>query len=53
MELVNKIHNEIKFEFGSMQDELPEQMMSATFLTGNEKVLELGGNIGRNSSEMD
>lgn len=49
MELVNTIHNEIKFEFGSIQDELPEQIMSATFLTGNEKVLELGGNIGRNS----
>ena len=30
-------------------DELPEQKMAVRFLTGNEKVLEIGGNIGRNS----
>ena len=32
-----------------MNDELPEQKMVARYLTGSEKVLEIGGNIGRNS----
>ena len=30
-------------------EELPEQRMAVRYLTGTEKVLELGGNIGRNS----
>ena len=30
-------------------EELPEQKMAVRYLTGNEKVLEIGGNIGRNS----
>jgi len=30
-------------------EELPEQKMSIMYLNGNEKVLEIGGNIGRNS----
>ena len=29
--------------------EIPEQMLSIKFLTGNEKVLEIGSNIGRNT----
>jgi FkbM family methyltransferase len=32
-----------------MNEELPEQKMAVRYLTGNEKVLEIGGNIGRNS----
>lgn len=32
-----------------MNDEFPEQVLTAMYLTGNEKVLEIGGNIGRNS----
>ena len=43
------IHNKIKLEFGSLRDEYPEQIMTVKFLTGKEKVLEIGGNIGRNS----
>ena len=35
--------------YGSLNDELAEQKMAVRYLTGNEKVLELGGNIGRNS----
>jgi len=46
---VRSIHEHLRFEFGSLDDEFPEQIMSAKFLTGTEKVLELGGNIGRNS----
>ena len=32
-----------------MEHEFPEQCMAMEFFTGNEKVLEIGGNIGRNS----
>jgi FkbM family methyltransferase len=35
--------------YGSLNEEFPEQMMATRYLTGNEKVLEIGGNIGRNS----
>ena len=46
---LQNIHNELKIKYGSFNDELPKQLMSLRFLTGNEKVLEIGGNIGRNS----
>ena len=39
----------LTLKHGIFRDEIPEQVMSLKFLTGNEKVLELGGNIGRNS----
>jgi len=39
----------LKLDYGSFNDEFPEQMMAVKYLTGNEKVLEIGGNIGRNS----
>ena len=38
----------LKLDFGSFQEEYPEQTMAVRYLTGNEKVLEIGGNIGRN-----
>ena len=43
------IHQRLTINYGSMAEELNEQRMSVRYLTGNEKVLELGGNIGRNS----
>ena len=43
------IHSNLKIKHGKFDDELPEQQMSVKYLTGNEKVLEIGGNIGRNS----
>jgi FkbM family methyltransferase len=43
------IQNSLKLKYGSFQDELPEQKMVTRYLTGKEKVLEIGGNIGRNS----
>ena len=43
------IHNQLVIKYGNFQEELPEQLMSVRFLTGNEKVLEIGGNIGRNA----
>lgn len=46
---LNEIHSRLKITGGSLQDEMPEQKMVLRYFTGNEKVLELGGNIGRNS----
>ncbi len=46
---VNKIHDQLIFKHGSLKDEFPEQKMAARYLVGGEKVLEIGGNIGRNS----
>lgn len=46
---IEEVHSRLKLKYGSFQDELPEQKMSLRYLTGNEKVLEIGGNIGRNS----
>lgn len=46
---LHKIHNNLKIDFGNMNDEYQEQLMASIFLTGNEKILEIGSNIGRNS----
>lgn len=48
-ERLQNIHSHLTIDYGTFNDEYPEQLMAATFLTGDEKVLELGGNIGRNS----
>ena len=44
-----QLHNKLKIRHGDFNSELPEQMMAINYITGNEKVLEIGGNIGRNS----
>jgi len=46
---LSEIHSTLTLHHGSLNDELPEQRMVLTYFTGNEKVLEIGGNIGRNS----
>jgi len=46
---IEELHSGLQLKYGSFQEELPEQKMAFRYLTGNEKVLELGGNIGRNS----
>ena len=46
---INYLHSKLIIKNGKLNDELPEQMMAIKYLTGNEKVLEIGGNIGRNS----
>jgi FkbM family methyltransferase len=48
-EKILNIHKQLVIKHGNFQEELPQQLMSVRFLTGNEKVLEIGGNIGRNS----
>jgi FkbM family methyltransferase len=44
-----QIHSQLKIIGGSFTDEIEEQKMSYKYLKGDEKVLEIGGNIGRNS----
>jgi len=46
---ISAIHSKLQLKYGSFNDELPEQKMAVRYLTGNEKVLEIGSNIGRNS----
>jgi len=46
---LTQIHNKLNIKYGTLNDELPEQLIALKYLTGNEKVLEIGGNIGRNS----
>jgi len=48
-EKLQHIHTQLKIGYGDFQDEYPEQLMTVTYLTGDEKVLEIGSNIGRNS----
>ena len=48
-ERLRKIHETLHFDFGNINDEFQEQLMSFIFLTGNEKILEIGSNIGRNT----
>lgn len=49
VEKLNFIHNNLNINFGSFKEEYPEQLMAIKFIKGNEKILELGANIGRNS----
>tara|TARA_E500000331_G_scaffold328318_1_gene347977 strand:+ start:431 stop:1165 length:735 start_codon:yes stop_codon:yes gene_type:complete len=44
-----KFHKSLNLNYGSFAQELPEQILALMFLKGDEKVLEIGGNIGRNS----
>jgi FkbM family methyltransferase len=44
-----KLQNLLTIKYGNFTEEYPEQKMAYMYLTGSEKVLEIGGNIGRNS----
>lgn len=46
---LKNIHSNLKIKHGTFNEEFPEQKMSVMYLNGNEKVLEIGGNIGRNT----
>lgn len=46
---IDMIHRNSRFSGGDINDELPEQVMTATFIKDNSCVLELGSNIGRNT----
>lgn len=46
---LKEAHAPLKLVYGNMTQEFPEQGMAMRFLTGKEKVLEIGANVGRNS----
>jgi FkbM family methyltransferase len=48
-EKLDKLHRYISLDFGSMKHELSEQHMAIRYVQEDDIVLELGGNIGRNS----
>jgi len=48
-----QIHNTLKIKHGNFNEELPEQGMAIRYLSGNEKILEIGGSIGRNAMVMN
>lgn len=47
---LQKIHSTVKFLYNSMNGEIPEQKLALKYVDDSCKVLELGGNIGCNSS---
>ena len=48
-EKISNLHAKLNINYGTLNEELPEQRMAVRYLKGNERVLEIGGNIGRNS----
>jgi FkbM family methyltransferase len=44
-----KLHSKMTLIHGSFAEEYPEQVMAVMFIKKNDRVLELGGNLGRNS----
>uniref|UniRef100_A0A6C0KQ04 Methyltransferase FkbM domain-containing protein n=1 Tax=viral metagenome TaxID=1070528 RepID=A0A6C0KQ04_9ZZZZ len=48
-ERLKALHQHLLFENGDITDELPEQLLSTQFIKEDAKVLEIGGNLGRNT----
>ena len=46
---LRQLHNHIEFNYGYMYDEYPEQLLAMKYIRPDNKVLEIGGNIGRNT----
>ena len=46
---LSAIHRNLTLVHGSFRDEFPEQKMAVRFLKPDDRVLEIGGNVGRNS----
>lgn len=46
---LNEIHSKLHIKYGKLQEELPEQQMAIRYIKNKSKILEIGGNIGRNS----
>lgn len=49
VERLKRIHFQLTMLHGNLLEEYPEQLMTTMFLPEDAKVLELGGNVGRNS----
>ena len=43
------LHSKLTLVHGSLREEFPEQKMAVRFLRPEDRVLEIGGNVGRNS----
>jgi FkbM family methyltransferase len=48
-EMLSYLHSRLSLKHGLFSQEYPEQLMAATYIKPSDKVLEIGGNIGRNS----
>ncbi len=48
-EKLNQLHDYIALNYGSIRDEYPEQLMAIKYIKETDTVLEIGGNIGRNT----
>ena len=46
---LSKLHSKLKLDYGSFDEEYPEQIMAQLFIQPDAKVLEIGTNIARNS----
>ena len=46
---LSAMHRKLTLIHGSFRDEFPEQRMAVRFLKPDDRVLEIGGNVGRNS----
>ncbi|MFI0435326.1 MAG: hypothetical protein ACH350_06325 [Parachlamydiaceae bacterium] len=46
---LTELHSKLQIKYGSFAEEYPEQLMSVRYISNEAKVLEIGGNIGRNS----
>jgi FkbM family methyltransferase len=46
---LSAMHRKLTLVHGSFRDEFPEQRMAVRFLKPDDRVLEIGGNVGRNS----
>lgn len=44
-----ELHKRLVINYGGFHDEFPEQLLAIRFITSNCKVLEIGGNVGRNT----
>jgi len=47
MRCLNWIHDKLNIKHGTFMEEDVEQKLAVSYITGNEKILEIGGNIGR------
>lgn len=48
-ERLKAVQRTLNINYGNFNEEFPEQLMAFKYIRGHNKVLEIGGNIGRNS----
>lgn len=49
---LQQLHKHIECNYGHIGDEYPEQLLAMKFIRPDNKILEIGGNIGRNTMIM-